>query len=92
MTSRLLEWVSLSWTRWPPKLPASRVGVLTPDPEPEKGFYYRSDHFSFAKVGIPAFYADPGVEYIGKLEGYGIEKREQYTAEDLSRALGRGEG
>ena len=56
--------------------------VLTPDPEPEKGFYYRSDHFSFAKVGIPAFYADPGVEYIGKPEGYGIEKREQYTAED----------
>ena len=46
------------------------------------GFYYRSDHFSFAKVGIPAFYADPGVEYIGKPEGYGIEKREQYTAED----------
>ena len=56
--------------------------VLNPDPEPEKGFYYRSDHFSFAKVGIPAFYADPGVEYIGKPEGYGIEKREQYTAED----------
>ena len=56
--------------------------VLTPDPEPEKGFYYRSDHFSFAKVGIPAFYADPGVEYVGKPEGYGIEKREQYTAED----------
>ena len=33
---------------------ASRVGrTLRPDPEPEKGFYYRSDHFSFAKVGIP---------------------------------------
>ena len=39
--------------------------VLTPDPEPEKGFYYRSDHFSFAKVGIPAFYADPGVSISG---------------------------
>ena len=62
---------------------ASQQGrVLMPDPEPEKGFYYRSDHFSFAKVGIPAFYADPGVEYIGKPMGYGIEKREQYTAED----------
>ena len=62
---------------------ASQQGrVLMPDPEPEKGFYYRSDHFSFAKVGIPAFYADPGVEYIGKPTGYGIEKREQYTAED----------
>ena len=36
---------------------AAEVGrVLRPDPEPEKGFYYRSDHFEFAKVGIPAFY------------------------------------
>ena len=56
--------------------------VLNPDPEPEKGFYYRSDHFSFARVGIPAFYADPGVDYLNKPPGYGIEKREQYTAND----------
>ena len=59
--------------------------VLMPDPEPEKGFYYRSDHFSLAKVGIPAFYADPGVDFVGKPEGYGIEKREQYTAEDYHK-------
>ena len=56
--------------------------VLMPDPEPEKGLYYRSDHFEFAKVGIPAFDPGSGVEYIGKPDGYGIEKREQYTAED----------
>ena len=56
--------------------------VLNPDPEPEKGFYYRSDHFSFARVGIPAFYADPGVEYLEKSPGYGIEKRNEYTAND----------
>ena len=56
--------------------------VLAPDPEPEKGFYYRSDHFSFAKAGIPAFYADPGVEYLDKPPGYGIEKRAEYTAND----------
>ena len=56
--------------------------TLAPDPEPEKGFYYRSDHFSFARVGIPAFYADPGVEYIGKPEGYGIEKRTEYNVND----------
>ena len=63
-----------------------RLGrTLSPDPEPEKGFYYRSDHFSFAKVGIPAFYADPGVEYLDKPEGYGIEKREEYTAEDYHK-------
>jgi Zn-dependent M28 family amino/carboxypeptidase len=59
--------------------------VLNPDPEPEKGFYYRSDHFSFAKAGIPALYADPGIEYVGKPEGYGLEKREEYTAHDYHK-------
>ena len=62
---------------------ARRLGrVLNPDPEPEKGFYYRSDHFSFAKAGIPAFYADPGVDYLDRPPDYGIEKREEYTAND----------
>ena len=61
---------------------ASLGRTLAPDPEPEKGFYYRSDHFSFAKAGIPAFYADPGVEYLDKPPGYGIEKRAEYTAND----------
>ena len=62
---------------------AGRLGrVLHPDPEPEKGFYYRSDHFSFARAGIPAFYADPGVDYLDKPPGYGIAKREEYTAND----------
>ena len=62
---------------------AGRLGrVLNPDPEPEKGFYYRSDHFSFARAGIPAFYANPGVDYLDKPPGYGIEKRKEYTAND----------
>ena len=62
---------------------AAELGrTLAPDPEPEKGFYYRSDHFSFARAGIPAFYADPGVEYLDKPPGYGIEKRAEYTAND----------
>jgi len=62
---------------------AGRLGrVLHPDPEPEKGLYYRSDHFSFARAGIPAFYADSGVDYLDKPPGYGIEKREEYTAND----------
>lgn len=55
--------------------------VLRPDPEPEKGFYYRSDHFEFAKVGIPAFYPDGGVDFIGKPPGFGMEARATYVAE-----------
>ena len=62
---------------------AAELGrVLNPDPEPEKGFYYRSDHFSFAQVGIPAFYTDPGLDYIDRPPGYGIEKRNEYNAND----------
>ena len=59
--------------------------VLKPDPEPEKGFYYRSDHFNFAKEGVPALYTDQGVEFIGKPEQYGLEVRERYTSEDYHR-------
>ena len=59
--------------------------TLAPDPEPEKGFYYRSDHFAFARAGIPAFYTDPGVEYIDKPEGYGLQKRSEYTANDYHK-------
>ncbi|MEX1182109.1 MAG: M28 family peptidase [Gemmatimonadota bacterium] len=56
-----------------------------PDAEPEKGFYYRSDHFEFAKQGVPALYTDAGTSFIGKPEGYGQEKRDQYTADDYHK-------
>jgi len=53
--------------------------TVRPDAEPEKGFYYRSDHFEFAKQGVPALDIDAGIEYIGKPAGYGIQKRDEYT-------------
>lgn len=56
--------------------------VLRPDPESEKGFYYRSDHFNFAKKGVPAFDPDAGIEFVGKPEGYGKQKRDDYTSKD----------
>lgn len=56
--------------------------TLIPDPESEKGFYYRSDHFNFARVGVPALYTDDGVTFIGKPAGYGQQKREEYTSTD----------
>ena len=64
---------------------AQQGRTLVPDPEPEKGFYYRSDHFAFARAGIPAFYADPGVEYIDKPDGYGLRKRNEYTTNDYHK-------
>jgi Zn-dependent M28 family amino/carboxypeptidase len=56
--------------------------VLRPDPESEKGFYYRSDHFNFAKQGVPALYVDTGEEFIGKPPGYSQQKRDEYTRVD----------
>jgi Zn-dependent M28 family amino/carboxypeptidase len=55
---------------------------LRPDPESEKGFYYRSDHFNFAKQGVPALYIDTGEEFIGKPAGYSQTKRDEYTNVD----------
>jgi Zn-dependent M28 family amino/carboxypeptidase len=55
--------------------------VLKPDAEPEKGFYYRSDHFNFAKAGVPALYTDAGVDHVERGEAYAREQRDKYTAE-----------
>lgn len=59
--------------------------TVKPDPEPEKGYFYRSDHFNFAKQGVPAFYPGRGIEYIGKPEGWGMEMRAKYVAEDYHK-------
>ncbi len=55
--------------------------VVRPDPEPEKGFYYRSDHFEFAKMGVPALYTDAGIDNIEHGEAWAREQRDKYTNE-----------
>ena len=64
---------------------ATQNRTLVADAEPEKGFYYRSDHFEFAKQGVPALYTDAGVQFVGKPEGYGQQKRDEYTANDYHK-------
>jgi Zn-dependent M28 family amino/carboxypeptidase len=56
--------------------------VLVQEAEPEKGHYFRSDHFEFAKVGVPALYLDKGIDFIGKPAGFGRRKREEYVSRD----------
>lgn len=53
--------------------------AIKPDPRPEQGSYYRSDHFSLARVGIPAFSIRMGNEFAGKPAGYGDEVFRQYN-------------
>ena len=54
--------------------------VLLGEAQPEKGSYFRSDHFEFAKVGVPALYFHSGEDYVGKPEGWGRAKHDDYTA------------
>ena len=56
--------------------------TITADAEPEKGFYYRSDHFNFAKQGVPALDPDSGIDYVGKSADWGKAKRDEYTDKD----------
>jgi Zn-dependent M28 family amino/carboxypeptidase len=64
---------------------AKQGRVLKPDPEPEKGYYYRSDHFPFARKGVPALNVDGGNDYIGKPAGFGQKVRDNYTANDYHK-------
>ena len=61
---------------------AEQGRILKPDAEPQKGFYYRSDHFNFAKKGVPALNTDDGTDFIGKPEGYGAAKHKQWSEVD----------
>jgi Zn-dependent M28 family amino/carboxypeptidase len=58
---------------------AEQGRVVHGDAEPEKGFYYRSDHFNFAKQGVPALNPDAGVDYIGKSADYSKKVRDEWT-------------
>lgn len=59
--------------------------TVNPDPESEKGFYYRSDHFEFAKQGVPALYTDSGIKYEGKDDAFSKQKRDEYTSKDYHK-------
>jgi Zn-dependent M28 family amino/carboxypeptidase len=64
----------------------ARAGrVLTPDTEPEKGYFYRSDHFEFAKQGVPALYTHCGKDIIGRPPGYGKQRSDEYTNTDYHK-------
>jgi Zn-dependent M28 family amino/carboxypeptidase len=60
---------------------AEQLGLtIMPDAEPEKGFFFRSDHFPFAKAGVPSLYFEHGRSYRGRPAGWGDEIQAAYTA------------
>ena len=54
---------------------------LAREPTPEKGFFYRSDHFNFSKRGVPVIYAKAGLEHREKGGEYGAQWNRQWVAE-----------
>ncbi len=60
---------------------AAQGRYIVPDQEPEKGYFFRSDHFSFAKIGIPALYAEGGLDSEDQGKDWGRKQKEAYTAE-----------
>jgi Zn-dependent M28 family amino/carboxypeptidase len=67
-----------SLDRWVQQLAAVQDRRIEPDQFPEKGVYYRSDQFSFARIGVPGAYFHAGTEVIGKPEGWGRAQQQDY--------------
>jgi len=59
--------------------------TILPDADPEKGYYFRSDHFEFAKQGVPALDPKGGRDYIGKSADFGKQTQDEYTAKDYHK-------
>jgi Zn-dependent M28 family amino/carboxypeptidase len=57
----------------------------SPDPTPEKGSYFRSDHFSFAKVGVPSLYLSKGVDDVEHGKEWGLATSEKWVMENYHK-------
>jgi Zn-dependent M28 family amino/carboxypeptidase len=64
---------------------AAQGRLIRPDSEPQKGRFYRSDHFEFAKVGVPGLYIKGGVIVVGKPPDFGKRKLDEYTERDYHK-------
>ena len=58
---------------------AEQGRVIKPDQFPSRGSFYRSDQFSFARIGVPAAYLDPGTDFVDRPEGWGKQQVDHYT-------------
>ena len=58
---------------------AEQGRVVKPDQFADKGYFYRSDQFSFAKIGVPAMYLDEGTDFVDRPPGWGREQKNHYT-------------
>jgi Zn-dependent M28 family amino/carboxypeptidase len=64
------------------RLAAMQGRVIKPDQFPDRGYFYRSDQFNLAKIGVPAAYFDDGTEIVGKPPGWAKQKLEEFESKD----------
>jgi Zn-dependent M28 family amino/carboxypeptidase len=64
---------------------AAQGRVVKGDPMPEKGSYYRSDHFPFARKGVPSIHAGGGIEFVGQPADYGRRVLQEYIRNDYHK-------
>jgi Zn-dependent M28 family amino/carboxypeptidase len=61
------------------EIAAEQGRVVKPDQFPDRGYYYRSDHFSFARIGVPALNLDTGTDFVDRPPEWGREQLNHYT-------------
>lgn len=54
---------------------------IAPEPTPQDGFYYRSDHFNLAKKGVPMLYARGGIDSVAHGKDWGLQQRKNYVTD-----------
>ena len=64
---------------------AEQKRMIKPDPMPERGGYYRSDHFPFAKQGVPALALGAGFDYVGRPADWGRQLADAFVAHDYHK-------
>ncbi len=67
------------------RIAAEQGRVVRPDPQPENGGFFRSDHFPFARKGVPALASGGGIDYVGRPAGWGKAKSDAFTANDYHK-------
>jgi Zn-dependent M28 family amino/carboxypeptidase len=74
------------------RVAATQGRVVKGDQFPDRGYYYRSDQFSFARIGVPALFFDDGTDFIGRPPNWGREQIEQWEMKKYHQPSDRLEG
>jgi Zn-dependent M28 family amino/carboxypeptidase len=70
----------------------SQGRVVKPDQFPDRGYYYRSDQFAFARIGVPALFFSDGTDFVGRPDGWGRQQIEEWELKKYHQPADRLDG